>query len=874
MQVIKPFALGFLTRCIEHRRRIGLSITASVYFPFAPKDQGTAWSEMSMWNFLGKEMPEGPLIDEGVMKLRAEFLVHGQAHAPGGSARHCAVRARVGARDKTLHVFGTRYWLDGRASEPLTFDSVPLNWARAYGGPDFAANPQGMGRVVDEINGVRVRLLPQVEQSRALLSDPDATAEPASFDRIELTRPQRAQYQGTYDASWLKEQSPGFADDTDWRLFNLAPPDQWFDAPLRGDEPFSFSHMHPTKPEVGGHLPGLRARCFINHGSAAAPPRISEVPLRLTTVWFFPHAERGILLFQGLAACAEDDASDLPLLMGALERLDEAKSDEHYARVMAQRLDPRAGAMHALRERDLLPSDLKGSDPDFEAIQADYRPEGLMAEAQRRGAVLKVQIARDEARARGVDPDKLNITILAPQKAPTLEELPEFIEHKQIEALNAQVSALLDAAEQMQRAREQAERFGIDPEALAHRGPPTYRAAQHLAQLLAAVPADSRGPDGQPLIDPAALAPKLRQVEAMERSGYLATAHTQPAAPPMLAEGARLVRDAVMQAHARGQSFMAADLTGADLSGLDLRGADFTGAWLESANLKGSLLTGCSFAAAVLAHADLSAVDASEADFSGANLGKATLTAARFVRSDLSGANFSDTSLAQTDLRQATLDGATLIGARFGLADWRGVKASGLVFHRVALQDMVLHQAQLVQPQFIECDLSSADFSGATLERATFVQCRGQGVRFTKATLPGAVFVQHCQMDGADFSGAHLKGSNLRGSGLVQASFRDANLDDCDLSEATLAGADLVRATLRRTLLVKTGLRAARLVDANLMEAVLQRADLRGADLRGANLFGADLSRVRTDPGTAFAGALVQRARLYPRREPETTGAP
>ena len=873
MRVIKPFAVGLLSRNIEHKRRLALCITASVYFPFAPRGQGTAWSEMSMWNFLGQEMPEGALIDEGVVKTRAEFLVHGAAYASAGKLRQCLVRARVGQREKLLQIYGPRVHLNGQTSEPQPFDRVPLDWAHAYGGPDFAANPLGMGRAFSEAGGARMRVMPQIEDPNAPITRLDAAIAPASMDRIDIAWPQRRRFQGSYGARWLEDQSPGFADDVDWRFFNLASEDQWFDTMLVGDESFSFDHMHASKPNVRGELPGLRARCFVADAATVQSP-LREVALQLSTVWFFPHAERGVMLFQGLTHCVEDDASDIGLLTLALERLGQEKPAAHYASAVANRLDPRRGALHALRESDLLPQGLQGSDPDFDAMQADYRPEGLMGQAQRRGAALMVDIARDDLRAKGMDPDKLGVRMPEPLKLPTLEELPEVVDKAQTEALNAQVTALLDAAEQTQQAQAKAVQAGIDPASLQHRGPPLFRAAAQLQTMLAQLPPGVVKPDGQPLLDAAKLAPQLKQLEVMERAAYLAGAHQQAAAPAMAAQHAQQVRESVLQAHAEKRSFMGADLTGADLSGLDLRGADFTAAWLESANLRGALLAGCSFAGAVLAHADLSAADASDADFSAANLGRAKLDAVRLLRANLSGAILSDTALANTDMRQARLDGATLLGASFGRADWRGVKASGLIFLKANLQDMVWHQAHLVQPQFVECDLSGADFSAATLDRASFVQCRGSKLRCAKAMLPGAVFVQGCVFDDADFSGAQMKGSNLRGASLLRARFVDAVLDECDLSDAVLSGADLQGASLRGSLLLKTVLRGAVLAQANLMDAIVQRADLRSCDLRGAHLFGADLSRVRSDTITDWGQAIFERTRVHPRREVEPASAP
>ena len=867
MRVIKPFPISLLTRCIEHRRRIGLVVTACVYFPFQHAGQGTAWSEMSMWAFLGKEMPEGPLIDEGMLKVRSEYLVRGKAFAPGGRAAQCDVGVRVGGLAKTMRVFGPRLWINGRASEPLPFDSVPLDWSHAYGGADHVPNPQGMGRAPEDRDGLRVHLLPQVELIGSPSLRPSAMIEPASFDRIDLMRPQRAQYCGTYDEHWLQEHSPGFASDVDWRFFNMASPDQWSQTPFVGDEAFSFINMHPTRTHVDGHLPGLRVRCFTGAPDAHAP-MLRESAMRLSTLWFFPHAERGVLIFQALVPCDEDDGSDIGLLMLGLERLGEPRTDEHYAQVVAHRLDRRGGAMASLRESDLVPDGINGSDPDFAAIQADYEPAGLMGAAQRRGAELRMAVARDDAKALGLDPDAMKLVVPPPVKVPTLEELPEFVQRMEKAALNAQVTSLLDAVEQRQTANEKAAAAGIDLDSLVHRGPPRYRAAAHLDELRAAAAAGARNEDGSPL-DAESFKPQVQRVEALERSAYLATAHEQPPARRMAPAHAAAVRDAVLRAHAAKQSFMAADLTGADLSKLDLRGADFTGAWLESADLSGSLLASCSFAAAVLAHADLSAADASDGDFSGANLGKAKLATTRFVGASLASANFSGTLLASTDLRKATIDRATLRGAGFGLADWRRVKGAGLLFHKASLDGLVLRHAELFEAQFIECDLSRADFRGAFLDRPVFIGCHGSEVRFAGARMAGAVFAEACRFDGADFSEARLKGSNLRGCSFIGANFSAADLDESDLSGAALDGACLARASLRKSLLVKTSLRAATLASGTCMEAILQRADLRGACLDGANLFGADLSRIRTDLATSLLGVVAERARIHPRRATE-----
>ena len=144
MQIHKPACLGLGCRPIQFRGKLGLSISAALYFPFRAQAPFALWTEASMWRFLAQEMSE-PLIDEGVLKTMPEYLVHAVAHPPDKPALACAVRARVGSREKTLVVHGDRAWNGRVASAAQPFDHMLLNWQRAYGGVDYPANPVGAG---------------------------------------------------------------------------------------------------------------------------------------------------------------------------------------------------------------------------------------------------------------------------------------------------------------------------------------------------------------------------------------------------------------------------------------------------------------------------------------------------------------------------------------------------------------------------------------------------------------------------------------------------------------------------------------------------------------------------------------------------------
>ncbi|MDE9448701.1 DUF2169 domain-containing protein, partial [Xenorhabdus bovienii] len=68
-----------------------------------------------------------------------------------------------------------------------------------------------------------------------------------------------------YNKEWLENEFPGFSRDIDWRLFNAAPRDQWWeqDDALPEKAIWRIWNMHPEKPIQEGMLPSWQARCFI-----------------------------------------------------------------------------------------------------------------------------------------------------------------------------------------------------------------------------------------------------------------------------------------------------------------------------------------------------------------------------------------------------------------------------------------------------------------------------------------------------------------------------------------------------------------------------------------------------------------------------------
>jgi uncharacterized protein YjbI with pentapeptide repeats len=861
MQVIKPSVLGLSTRPIEYRKRYGLCITAALHVPFGQGVAGNLWGEQSMWNFLSQEM-KLPLLDEGVSKLSSEFLVHGFAYSQPERRNACAVRVRLAEVEKTLFVFGDRYWNGNRISDPRDFESMPLSWSKAYGGADYPANPLGIGRA--SVQGVQ--LLPNLELPKDRLLKKDQTIEPAGLGALDVMHPQRVQHRGTYDANYLKEHSPGFPPDLDWRYFNMAPQDQWLAKPLKGDEPFALHHLHPQKPLIEGNLPGLKVKVFANYAVSPDRSKLKEVPMRLTTVWFFPHAERCILLFHGLAETTTDDGSDVTGLMGAVERLAQPKADEHYLKVMEMRADPQMGGVHSLRDSDLLPQGLSIADPEADEARKAFAMDGLQADAQFRRAQVDVGLARDQLRGMGKDPDALGVKLPVRKKVPQGDELAAYVEKQMKQAQAQQWQALDDVLTQAEKAIEFAAKNKLDLSALQHRGPPIFKAESFLQELQAT--GQLQGADQRVVYQ------KLIQKENLDRLGYLQSAHTQLPAKPMPAQEAQNLREEMLVASQKKVRYFAGmDFTGADFSSLDLRQFDFSGAWLESANFSKSNLSGANFSGAVLAHADLRGAIMVGTKLNAANLGRAQLKDAVFDTADLSAAILMGCSMDGVQLSRVQIQGAMIMETQWGQTQALGIQAAGQTFYKLDLKGVVFDDANLAGCNFIECDLSGASFKGAILNSANFVTCKLEKAVLQGAQAKGAIFAKGCDLAGALLGKADFTGCNFGASAMQGAQLVKARLDGANLSEADISGSDCRLASAKGALCRKMKAKRALLAGMNFQDAILQHADLRTADLRSSNLFGADLSRVKLDGSTLLDGALLTRARTWPRLTPEQQAA-
>jgi uncharacterized protein YjbI with pentapeptide repeats len=890
MKIVKPTKLPVLHRTVEIRRRPQFHVAGVLAFPLA-SPRGLM-DEMAFWQASAAALGERGVFDEGFAKARGELLVCGSFFAPQGKPVTASfVRARAGTVDKRLAVVGDRFWRNQVPTDPEPFTTMPVDWTRAFGGAGFERNPYGKGAAPLQVEGRPVHPLPNIEPYGQMMRSPNDRPEPAGFLPMDVTFAQRRARAGTYDKRYLEEHFPGMPADMAPTFFNAAPEDQWTGGFFLGDEDFSIENMHPEQPKIEGRLPGLRVRVFVTHKTTEGE-RFREIEMRCDTVWLFPTAGFGAVIFHGAMPVGEDDAADIVHLVAACEDPAHPRPAAHYQKALALRLDKDKGALRDMSDSDLMPPKESGVAANLRLADMDIgrwtHPENLPLQRGRKGQERQFAEARARLEAEGLDPKDYGLAELpaAPPEPPLddLDALAAYME-QQMTGMDEQRSTLQAKAEEAKaRAREAFAEMGKDYDAEMAKaekeggGPPKFSAVEHLTKM-STMAADAAA-DGVPVPELDQMLADRRwweDVKAQEaglREMYRKFAHFQPAAAAMDAESSERVRTLVQLAVDEGESLARRDFTGASLAGMSLRGVELPGAFLERADLSGCDLRGADLTGAVLARASLRNADLTGAQLTGANLGGADLRGAVLERAEMTDAVLSRAELAGARFTDARLRGSDWMEARPGAVDLSGTLLAQCTFLKADFTGARLAGADLSDATFIECQLDEADFTGAMMEKTSFITCKGEGVSFRNASMGHSVFVHGCLLPDADFSDANLEKANFRGTSLEGARLDRANLAGADLSDCDASRGSFERASLQRGMMIRTKLTDASLRGANLMDALASKTKLAGADFTGANLYRADLSRAVRDARTSFAEAKIERVRVLPKADvPADKGA-
>lgn len=877
MRTFKTFCLSVLPRAVDMGDRCYLSLNVFAAFDLA--DTPRILLEQSLWRFLPAAAPG--FAEAGMPKVRTEYLVFGNAHsADAVPVPRLRAGVRFAGKTKALNVWGERHW-DGRGiSAPLPFTSAPLDWSLAFGGADLADNPVGLGHVKGILPApplAQPLLLPRLEEPTAPWVTDMARNKCAGFSPIEIDKPQRTCFQGSFDESWLKQRAPAMPADFNWRFYQVAPEDQQFEQALAGNESFEWHNLHPTLPLIAGALPGICPAAFI---CRVGETDLEPVPTQLRTVLFFPEQQRVVLIWQGVAHTADEEMNDLAALLVGAERLGQPKSIEHYQQVFQDRSDRKNGMLAVLREQALLPDGL-----DFEPLvdidgilTADPPADSFAARATRRAERVN-EGARAEVAALGMNPDEhAPPAKLAARKLPTkVEDLPAFFEALQRETLGLKERAMQAVESTVAASERDLAHLPFDAALLRREihtppsGPPLPLAPGRIDGLKSLTEqAKASGVDiGEihQMADDKQLHGEWHDGDRMATEQYRRHAHHQ--APSTRAEQRHAKRQQqwVQERLNARQPLAGLDLTGADLRAFDFRGVNLDKAMLESALLSGVRFDGASMCDAVLAHADLEHAVLDGCDLARCNLGKAKLGHASLVQASLDHAILSNADLSAAKLTKANLAHAQVQGALLNDANLDGAVLDGLLLNELCLDGASLVGAFARKTVFLKTSMKGTDCRRLQGTRAVFLDIDAKGLSFEEAVLDGASFVE----------GTQLFRCSFKASSMLRALGRGISFQECDFTLARLDGAMLMHADLSRT-----NFRLASGIEANLTRALLTQANFEGANLHGAlltssqaaganftavNLFATDLSRIVLDEYTCFDSALLKKARLYPRAE-------
>jgi uncharacterized protein YjbI with pentapeptide repeats len=909
MKVVKPLTQSLLYKSYEAEKKFFFCTVIISHFSF---DSTSLLSEQDLWKFAGSELGKDAMLDMCMPKPKGEVLVVGKCFTPEAKPVPAyEVHLKIGPIDKTLYVFGDRFW-ERKAgvlktiSDPLPFTEMAISYENAFGGPDYKKNPLGKGHApVKSDTEETVHPLPNIEDPKDLVDSPNKKPDPAGFGPIDLTWPQRMEKAGTYNQKWLENLFPGLAEDIDWTIFNAAPEDQHIQGFFKGNEPFEIKGMHPEKPRIQANLPGFMSRCFINQKTGEGE-EFKEIKTSLDTVWLFPHPEKGIAVWRGVAEIQTDDAEDILHVLVAYERIDDTpRSLEHYREALVKRLDKEKGALIMLDEKDLIPP---GEKSGLAALLEDSgREEGALsknmkkrAEKEKEKAEKKKQEAMKQmeelCEKHGLDPE----TVMPPPP-PSPPEVPEIdpnnlnpdeilrlIEQAEADAIAKKEKAMADAMAKKELAekkiKEICDKQGLDfdkvmaklqaqkprrPVVLADDTIRKLKKAKETVEKqvneacailridydTAVVQAKAQ-PDGKtfPIIemiekikkldpDDPEILEKLKFAEEKTKEAYKKTAHRLPAPEPLSLEEAESLKHEFLAVQSKGQSFEAKDFAGVDLSGMDLQHADLRGIYLEGANLSGADLKGADLSGAVLAWADLSGARFNSAKMRETCLGGANLTDAVLKDADLTEGVLSKGNLTGTDFSGAILDKVELMEAIFDNTNLSHTSLNEAIFLETDFSGADFSGADLTGSNFLKPKLDGVNFTGAKAESVNFIEASCEKAVFKDADLTNARFPQNANFKGADFSGAVLDSANLMEADLTDSSFVKARLNNANLMKTNCNNADLTGITARKANFMKADLSDAKMIGANLMEANLKSARLVRTDLRMANLYGAEVMR-------------------------------
>lgn len=912
MKIIKPLQIGLLHKSFTYLEQDVFAVSIPIAFSLL---DGEIILEQKLWQIIGEQMGDD-VFDAAMPKGRGEVLVQGDCITPADQAvRSTSVHLQLAQLDqqghlhpqvdKELLVTGDRHWLTGGLafSQPELFNRQAINYSHAYGGEDFANNPTGKGFKLTTTEQGQVHQLPNVEYIGDPVTSSSSQVKPASFGRVDVMWPQRLDRAGTYDDNYIAEQMPGFAKDIDWLYFNDAAEDQWLSDFFQGNEHYSITNMHPEYTELKGQLPDVYGRAFVKQivpqaENEQAQAQFKEIETKLDTLWLFPNAAVGVMIYRGSIQGFSNDGCDIESLMVACEsRAQAPRSLAHYEQEMAKRSSVEHGYKYALFTAPLI---AEGMTCGFKQMQDEFDfplemlsksnmdkfGETLHQQADDKLNDAKQQLL-EQLKAAGVDPEPYLAKIEQPEKSPeqvkieallekmapgmvidpdnidlfnldlsVMDELKQYLDQLRGDK-EQQLKAMLNDKLNFMKQHEQADDMAgaiaqLESQIAEAELPPMWPRANFSAQLEAikqqVADAEQQIEDLKKLgveqdrlpvldIDLSEMEQNLKQADIRVKEAYILGAHLIGESRSPHPQQEQQLKAQLLAKYHKGESLAGGDYACIDLQGENLSGIDLSDCYLEGVNFSNCDLTGANLQKAIAAGANFSGAKLVNTNCQGANLGATNLTSCQFSDCDLSQALLQGAKFEHTKLINCEMAEINFIESEFSNSQFDGSNLTQCNFISPKFSDCCFVQTNLRQANFVHAEFVQVDFGQSILSGANFVECQGSHVQFVAAEMINSRFVGGCDFTNADFSQANISKSCLRENTLNGCNFSHCTLDESDFSGALLSQSVFSNSVAYRTQFMKSHLNNADMSNMNLMEGSLYKAYLVGTDFSYSNLY-------------------------------------
>jgi uncharacterized protein YjbI with pentapeptide repeats len=915
MNIIKPLQLGVLHKSFTYSEKDFFAVSIPIAFSLIDSE---ILLEQNLWSTIGDQLG-GDVFDAAMPKEVGEVLVCGNFIAPNNQSVNAgSVHLKLSVKDKNdnyqvqvdkeLAVFGDRHWykLLGAGitpSSPENFKEMPITYQNAYGGEGYEFNPEGKGYKAIETDTGEVQLLPNIEYKNNLITSSSRLVPPASLGRVDIMWQPRIDKAGTFDQDYLDNQMPGLANDISWEYFNDASEDQWLNGYFKGTERYSISNMHVEHQKFEGQLPQIYGRAFVNQTSFNVETdeletQFIEIPTKLDTLWLFPNAAMGVMIYRGTMEAKSDDGSDISALLLACEnRNDKPRSLQHYQNQITKRLDPDHGYKYALFSSPLIAS---GMSCGFKQIQDEFKfPLEMLSKAnideytktKQVEAISQIDDTKtkiiEQCKAAGIDPssylDKINnpeksleqieLEVLMEKMAPGIVKDPDNVDIFNIDlSVMDEIKSYTDkiAEEKTANAKEQIileiEKLKTDKN--THLFNDAILAMENKLTEIDLPPMwprpniKSQFSDFEnQIIDAELKITKLREQGIPEESLPTIDIDIDEIENQLLDADIKLKETYVMGAHLIGEArsphpgkedelkqefinklqsgepLINGDYACIDLSGQNLQGINLSGCYLEGVNLTGCDISNANLSGAILAGANLTDAKLHNTNCKNANIGATNLTRTDFFECNFEKAQLGNSTFIQTKIVACFIDEMNFIDSCFTDIYFDKTSMKQCNFINPVFNDCHFVGADLTQANFVKPIFTNAKFNNSILDAANFVEASVNGADFSNAQMVNSRFVGGCELNDGKFVGANISKSCLRENKINNTDFSNALLDEADFSGSDLESSLFVNAKAIRTQFMKSNLKGANLTNFNLMEGSLYKAYVVGVCFDKANLY-------------------------------------